>query len=228
MSVRVQRLAFGACAFAVAGMLVASGVSHAQVRFYRYQNADGVTVIDDRVPPQFAQKGYAILDSNGRVVEVVPRALTEAERRESDSTAVKERLRAEEAERQKRYDIMLLGRYSSVEDIEAAELRKVNEIKVRINLLNANIAGLKKQLEVRQAEAAEIERSGQPVPPELPATLESLRAEIAENARLIGRHEQERETTETRFRYDIDRFKLLHPPRAPAEPVAVEAGQAGG
>ncbi|MFZ1293606.1 MAG: DUF4124 domain-containing protein, partial [Pseudomonadales bacterium] len=90
MSVRVQRLAFGACAFAVAGMLVASGVSHAQVRFYRYQNADGVTVIDDRVPPQFAQKGYAILDSNGRVVEVVPRALTEAERRESDSTAVKE------------------------------------------------------------------------------------------------------------------------------------------
>ena len=59
-------------------MLVASGVSHAQVRFYRYQNADGVTVIDDRVPPQFAQKGYAILDSNGRVVEVVPRALTEA------------------------------------------------------------------------------------------------------------------------------------------------------
>ena len=168
VSVRVQRLAFGACAFAVAGMLVASGVSHAQVCFYRYQNADGVTVIDDRVPP--------------------------------------------------------LGRYSSVEDIEAAELRKVNEIKVRINLLNANIAGLKKQLEVRQAEAAEIERSGQPVPPELPATIESLRAEIAENDRLIGRHEQERETTETRFRYDIDRFKLLHPPRAPAEPVAVEAG----
>lgn len=224
---RVQRLAFDACILAVFGVMTTSGVAHAQERFFRYQNADGVTVIDDRVPPQFAQKGYAILDSNGRVIEVVPRSLTEAERQESDSTAVKERLRAEEAERQQRYDIMLLGRYSSVEDIEAAELRKIDEIKVRINLLKANISNLKKQLEERQGQAAEIERSGQPVPSELPSTIESLRAEIAENERLIGRHEQERETTETRFRYDIERFKVLRPAPAPAA-LAPEPDQAGG
>ncbi len=227
MSVRVHRLAFNACILAALGALTASGVSHAQERFYRYQNADGVTVIDDRVPPQFAQKGYAVLDSNGRVVEVVPRALTEAERRESDSVAIKERLSAEEAERQKRYDIMLLGRYSSVEDIEAAESRKVNEIKVRINLLRANISSLKNQLEERQGQAAEMERSGQPIPTELPSTIESLRAEIAENERLIGRHEQERETTETRFRYDIERFNVLRPAPAPAA-VEPESDQAGG
>ncbi|MBP8924424.1 MAG: hypothetical protein KBG75_01065 [Pseudomonadales bacterium] len=224
---RVRRLVFNAGILAVLGVLTASGASHAQERFYRYQNADGVTVIDDRVPPQFTQKGYAILDSNGRVVEVVPRALTEAERRESDSAAINERLHAEEAERQKRYDIMLLGRYSSVEDIEAAELRKVNEIKVRINLLKANISSLKKQLEERQSQAAEMERSGQPIPSELPATIESLRAEIAENERLIGRHEQERETTETRFRYDIERFKVLRPAPAPAA-LAPAPDQAGG
>ena len=223
----VQRLARAVCTMAVLGMLSALASAQTASHFYRYQNAEGVTVIDDRVPPEFAHKGYAVLDHNGRVIETVPRALTETERRAADSASVQQRLRAEESERQRRYDLALLGRYSTVEDIEAAGLRKVNEILVSINLLKGNIASTKEQLEARQAEAAELERSGQAVPPELPSTIESLRADIAESERMVGRYEQERATVEARFRYDSERFRILRPPRvSPPDPVAEETTQA--
>jgi uncharacterized small protein (DUF1192 family) len=182
--------------------------------FYRYENAEGQTVIDDHVPPQFVNKGYTVLNKGGRVVEVVPRALTDAERHDVNGPLVQERLRKEEAVRQRRYDEMLLTRYSGVADIEAAKLRKVNEIKVRINLLKGNIAGLKQQLESRQQEAADLEKDGQTVPAEFPKTIESLRQEIAVADAQITRLETERTATEVRFTSDVDRYKLLRPVQA--------------
>lgn len=179
--------------------------------FYRYENAEGVTVIDDHVPPKFAHKGYQVLNAAGRVVEVVPRALTDAELRDSSSAAVQERLRQEEMVRQRRYDEMLLTRYSSVDDIEAAKLRRVNEIKVRVNLEKGNIASLKQQLETRQEEAASLERSGETVPAEYGRNIESLRGEIAKSEGQIERLEVERTTTEMRFMMDIERFRILRP-----------------
>ena len=146
--------------------------------FFRYENSDGFTVIDDQVPPQLAHKGYQVLNQAGRVIEVVPRALTDAERRQSNNSVIQAQLRKEEEARQARYDDMLLARYSTVEDIDAARKRRLNEIRVRINLLKGNVANLKQRLEAEQAQAAELERSGQAVPKELPGTVESLRAEI--------------------------------------------------
>lgn len=182
-----------------------------QELFYRYVDATGDTVIDDHVPPQFVHKGYTVLNKSGRVVEVVPRALTEAERRDSNNPAVQARLRAEQGERQRLQDQLLLSRYSSVADIEDAQLRRVNDIKVRINLLKGNIASQKQKLESRQEKAAEIERSGEAVPEEYPQTIEALRAEIAELEAQIERNEVERTATEMRYALEIERFKELRP-----------------
>jgi chromosome segregation ATPase len=124
---------------------------------------------------------------------------------------VQARLRAEQDQRQRREDQLLLSRYSSVADIEDARLRRVNEIKVRINLLKGNVSSLKQQLENRQEQAAEIERSGEAVPEEYPRTIEALRAEIAETESQIERHQVERTATEMRYGLEIERFKVLRP-----------------
>lgn len=192
----------------------------AEELFYRYENAEGVTVIDDHVPPRFAHKGYAVLSKTGRVIEVVPRALTEAERSDANNPVVQERLRAEAAEKQRRYDTILLARYSNVVDIEAARDRKLREIEVRINLLSGNIRGLKQQLESRQQVAADLERSGRAVPEEYPRSIEALRAEIAEAQTQISRYEVERTATEMRFEMDIERFRELRPDQHAAQPPA--------
>lgn len=210
-----------ALALAIAGGLGSSLVAAGEL-FYRYENAEGVTVIDDHVPPEFAYKGYTVLSRGGRVVEVVPRALSEAERNDPNGEAVRLRLQAEDRERQKRYDQALLARYSAVADIEDAKSRKVNEVKVRINLLKGNIASMRTQLEARQQEAADLEREGRSVPADLPKTIESLREEIAKSEAHIGRLEVERTTTEMRFDMDVQRFKVLRPEQP--SPAADDAG----
>lgn len=179
--------------------------------FFRYENAEGVTVIDDHVPPQFAHKGYQVLNEAGRVIEVVPRALTNAERMQSNNSVIQAQLRREEEARQARYDDMLLARYSTVEDIEAARTRRLNEIKVRINMLKGNIANLKQQLETRQEEAASLERAGQGVPKELAATIESLRGEIGVADGQVTRFRSEIAATDLRFTMDVERFRILRP-----------------
>jgi chromosome segregation ATPase len=198
----------------VAGLLLSLAASTtlavSDERFYRYDNAEGVTVIDDHVPPQFAQKGYEVLNHAGRVIEVVPRALTEAERR-SDSAAVQARLRAEEAERQKRYDEALLARYSSVADIQDVQKRKVNEVQVRINVQKGAIASLQDQLEKQQAQAAEMEMVDQPVPAAVKGRMDELRAAIGDEEARIARLEQEKKTTAARYQFDIERFRVIRP-----------------
>ena len=178
--------------------------------FYKYDNDEGIMVIDDHVPPQFAHRGYTVLNRAGRVVEVVPRTLT-AEERKANPGAVQAMLRAEEAERQRRYDEALLARYSSVADIEDLQRRKVNEVQVRINLQKGSVAGLKQQLESEHAKAAELELAEAPVPAELQKKMEELRALIAEEEGRIARLEQDRSTTQARYQFDIERFRAIRP-----------------
>ena len=191
-------------------LLGAPASALAEDRFYKYDNAEGIPVIDDRVPPELAHKGYTVLNRAGRVVEVVPRTLTAAERK-ANPGAVQAMLRAEEAERQRRYDEALLARYSSVADIEDLQRRKVNEVQVRINLQKGSIAGLKQQLESEHAKAADLELAEAPVPADLQKKIEELRASIAEEEARIARLEQDRSTVQTRYQFDIERFRAIRP-----------------
>jgi chromosome segregation ATPase len=214
MIARMKRLAaMTPRLMALALLLQAAALSWAQStdRFYRYEDAEGNTAIDDHVPPAFAHKGYAVLNRAGRVIEMVPRALTEAERNDPNSAAVRSRLLAEEVERQKRSDQALLIRYSSVADIEDHMRRKLNEVKVRTNSEKSNMDSLIQQLAARQAEAAEYERSGREVPPELLRVQEEIRAVIAEQETRITALEQEQNTLEARYQYDIERFRVIRP-----------------
>jgi len=51
---------------------------------YRYENEDSVTVLDSHVPARYVKNGYAILSLDGRLLEVIPRALSDGEIRERD------------------------------------------------------------------------------------------------------------------------------------------------
>ena len=51
---------------------------------YRYKNDVGGTVVDWHVPAKFAGRGYEVLNSQGQVIEVVPRQLSEGELQSKD------------------------------------------------------------------------------------------------------------------------------------------------
>ena len=55
-------------------------------------------VVDYTVPPEFVSRGYEVLNEEGKVIRVVPRALTEEENKQRNA----EQKQAESAEAEER------------------------------------------------------------------------------------------------------------------------------
>ncbi len=178
-------------------------------KLYRYTNNEGNIVVDYQVPPEFVKKGYEVLSAEGVVLKVVPRELTEEERKIADA---QERLEAEaraEEERLREWDETLLRRYSTIEDIEAARERALMDLRIRVSILKGNKRSLKQQVENYQAQAAELERMGKEVDVARLSAIDDLQSEIGATDRAIRDREQEIKDVSAAYDADIERFEAL-------------------
>ena len=177
--------------------------------FYRYTNDQGVTVVDDHVPPEHVKKGYEVVNEKGVVIRVVPRELTPEEQEVADAHKQQEQRALAEQQRLKEWDESLLMRYSTVEDIEAAKQRALMDLKIRVSILKGNKRSLKQQVENYQSEAAEMERLGAEVDVSRLSKIEDLQSEIATTDRSIDDRENEIEAVSEAYDADIERFTML-------------------
>jgi len=61
-------------------LLGTSGLDAAEsVRIYRYIDNDGQVVFNSFIPADTLKNGYTVLDDKGRILEVIPRTLTQEE-----------------------------------------------------------------------------------------------------------------------------------------------------
>ena len=194
----------------LATFLVAANPAISQQRnMYRYYNAEGRMVVDFHVPDEYVGAGYEVLNAKGMVIEVVPRQLTDEEKLQR-SAEEKQKLAAEaEAERLRKWDESLLLRYSTIADIEDARDRGLRELRIRVSILKSNKRSLKQQVENYQAQAADLERSGEEVDLERLQTIETLQGEIAATDRAIADRQREIQQVSDDYQADIDRFGEL-------------------
>lgn len=177
---------------------------------YRYINDSGVPVIDDRVPPKFVPKGYDVLDAATlSVIKRIPRQLTDEELQDRSSDEAKARMRAEEEGRLRAWDESLLVRYSSIDDIRAAQERAVKDLRIRISILKSNLISIKSQIEREQQKAADFERRGGSVPEQLAKNIEIMHQEIEDTEQAIAIREEEVAEVNASFERDIARFETL-------------------
>ena len=166
---------------------------------YRYKNENNLPVLDRQgVPPQFIDKGYEVLNEQGRVIQVVPPAPSEAERKRM----------AEDKERASS-DAQLMRLYSTQEDIDRALERKLTEVDGLIGIANGNKLALRNQQSGLQARAAELERSGREVPESLISKIERLKLEQEQLDRDIARYESLRKEAQASFAADRERLGEL-------------------
>lgn len=170
----------------------------AEAVYYRYIDKNGVPVLRSSIPPEYAQKGYEIVSSSGRVVKVVKPAPTEDE---------KQRLRTE-VELAK-WDAELRRRYSSVEEIVRAKNRKLENIDGNIQILRGNVGGIDTRIHQKRMEAANLERSGKPVNAGILKQLESLQVKRDATTSHIQQREEERQLLVDKYDEDIARFTQI-------------------
>lgn len=176
---------------------------------YRYKDEQGNLVIGYSVPPKYAALGYEVISQDGRVIEVIERQLSNDELANlSDEEKAK---RTVEADRQKQIerDESLLLRYSSVDDIEDAREREMRELNIRLSILRGTISGLKGKMESEQRRAANIERSGRPVPGVIMDNIAAIRLELQAATESIDKRKAEIEVVNQAYQSSIDRFTYI-------------------
>ena len=166
-------------------------------------------MVDFHVPVEYADNGYEVLDANGVVVSVVPRAMTAEERANVALSRELEEDAKSEQQRLQNWDESLLLRYSTIADIEDARDRSLSDLKIRVSILKSNRRSLRQQVENAQARVAATERSGvEPQPVDL-ENIKLLKREIeSTDDKITTRAAQITEMTAL-YQRDIDRFEQL-------------------
>lgn len=181
--------------------------------FYRYKNSEGVLVMDNKVPAEYAGKGYEIVSTTGKVIRVVPPSLTkeEAEKQKAEKQAREERLKA---------DIELKRSYSAVSDIDAAKERNLASLQSNLAILKANLESTKQELAKETSRAAALERSGRQVNKELLTKIENLQKKEKDTTSQVNQREKELKVVSDKFDQDRKRFIEITP--VFSEPASVK------
>jgi transposase len=195
--------------FLVASVLLCGSPSLDARELYRYKDASGVSVINDRLPPEIAALGYEVLSETGVLLRVVPPKKTPEQLEALDAQESEAERAQRQAEQQRKADELLLIRYSSIDDIKAARERSLQALQIRANILRSNLRSMAQQLGNYQAEAAAIERLGQPLDQERIEAIQNLRARIETSQLALSDREQEVEDVTQAYQADIDRFQHL-------------------
>jgi hypothetical protein len=170
--------------------------------YYRYLGDNGRVVVADQLNVEAIRRGYERLNNSGQVVEVVDRAMTREESTKLNADKI-------EAQRLQQWDEALLLKYSTIADIEAAKLRALRDIDVRLGILKSNRSVLKTQLSNEQTKAANLERNHREVPADLQLRIKNLALELDVVRSTIAMRREEKVTTSEDFQRDIGRFEVL-------------------
>ena len=177
-----------------------------EAHMYRYTNDKGALVTSSSITPEYARKGYQIVTVTGVVLSTVAPEPT-VEQRAQLAQQEKDKLTAEQ---QKVHDRELLLRYNSLDDINVAKKRRLDEINNQIVLLNSNAGTLKSQMDSEHQRAAIFERNGQPIPQVQLDKIADLQQAIKVTEDQVAQRKQELVDETARFDKDTERLILLN------------------
>lgn len=177
-------------------LLIALPLAGQAAELYRYLDRNGTLVIDRQgVPPEYAGKGYDVLNEQGRVIRKVAPALPAAE------------LDRQARERQQAMvDGQLRKLYSNVEDVDRAKARKLAELDGLLQIKKANLEAARQLQSQLMEQAAVQQRNGQALPADLQARLDAAAADQVRLQADLQRYAELRTSTSAAF--DADRARM--------------------
>ena len=193
----------------LAACLVIAAPAIAGGNLYRYTDKSGNPVITQTLPQEASKNGYQILSTTGRVLETVPRALTEEERADKEAQEAERLRQAELAKQRRQEDQHLLRTFSHPDDAISALKRKLEQMQSLISLKQGNILNLQSQIRQEQSRAADIERAGREIPDRIIAKIDLLKADIAETTAEIDRQKQDIARVVSEYRAKVVRLETL-------------------
>lgn len=178
---------------------------------YRYRNSDGNLVIDHQVPPEYIAQGYEVITSTGRVEAVIPPHQENQEEMAPEAVQTAAQNREE--------DQMLLRSYSSVEELQAAGERRLQQLDREIEIVESNLEKNSRQLTEFREKAAMEQFNGAKLSDKLLNSLNGVEIANRDAVQMLELRQNEREQMALRYQRYVERFKELtaKTPDSPAE-----------
>lgn len=178
-------------------------------RLYRWVDEDGTVHYTDRIPPSAVDQGRTELSKEGVHIKSVPPAKSpEAVAQQAEL----ERLRREQKElieKQQAADRVLLQSFRSEDDIIMARDGKIAAIDVMIEVTRNNVGRQQRALAKLRTNAADAERAGKPVPPQLKQDIANMERAIRDAYAGILDRQAQKDAIYEASEKDLERFRQL-------------------
>jgi len=186
--------------------LLLAGSAQAAGEFYCCQDlASGRRVCGDALPEQCRGHAYRILDRAGNIVKEVGPPLTAEQKAEAAAEAQRQKQQEAEARERRRRDQALLDTYSRLQDIDLAQEKAENDVKLSIADAEAQIDLIRKRRKVFENEAEFYKNK--PLPPDVDKGLRTTAHEIRLQEEL--RELKKKDFATIKAKYDADRKRYL-------------------
>lgn len=204
-----------------------SGAVLAQV-VYRWVDENGEVHYNATLPPEYANRPYQVLQ-NGIVIKRVDDPFA-PELTKEELKQQKSQISPEEAEREKRMraDRLLVLKYHSEDEIIEAMEVEVSNLDYDSRLIEQGRTSVLSSVEGQIREAADRQRAGLPVDPEISKKIAVMRVRLQQaaqsEANLAAREAQIRGV----FLAELARFRFLRDGGTPGDPLPPDQPEDGG
>jgi Domain of unknown function (DUF4124) len=196
---------------ALALPLVASAAGAASTekatRTYRWVDAMGVVHYGDSVPPEFAHRGTATLNSHGVELAKTPAQLSPEDR-------ATEQARLDTLARTKQHDSFLVTTYTSVKDIEALRDERLSQLEGQVVASRGYLESLDARMRSLQERAQMFKPyndklAAKRMPDQLAEEIIRAVNEQRSQNGVLNSKKKEQDLLRKQFQTDIDRYREL-------------------
>jgi len=173
---------------------------------YKWVDENGVTHYGDSIPPEYRNSANIELNQRGVILKKNDPALTVEERKAKEAELAKQRKQETE---QKRKDTILMKTYSSVEEIDLARDRNLQQAERVIINTQTQLKSVQADLDTSRMHAAAYARENTQVPNLLQHDIETLEKNKQDLEVAILQKRSDAEELRARFEEDKKRYLEL-------------------
>jgi len=176
---------------------------------YKWKDGQGNLHYDDSLPETALQFGYDVVNKDGMVVKHVDRARTAKEQAADKQAAAQLAAEKKAAEEQTQHDQQMLAAYPNEQDLTRNQQGQIDSLDQEVHATQVSLDSQEKSLTDMLGRAADLERSGKPVPPILSKQIEAQRGVVAKQKDYIAAKRKERADTLQHFADELAHYREL-------------------
>ncbi|HVS27232.1 MAG TPA: DUF4124 domain-containing protein [Burkholderiales bacterium] len=170
---------------------------------YKWVDENGVTHYGDNIPTEYRDRASTEMNKGGVILKKNAPALTPEQLKAKEAELVKRRQEAEE----KRRDSILMRTYTSVDEIDLARDRNLQQIEPAIEDMEIRLKGMEAELDASRKQTRAYALNDQPVPEQLQADIDLVERN-KQNAELAILQKRA-EAKEIRARFEEDKKRYI-------------------